>query len=69
VFFGTIFAILAGLVLAVQAMIDPYAGWLTPLLAGAACSGAGVLAALSASADLRQRLLAGSLQFLKMARP
>jgi O-antigen/teichoic acid export membrane protein len=69
VFCGTIFAILAGLVLAVQAMIDPYAGWFTPLLAGAACSGAGVLAALSASADLRQRLLAGSLQLLKIARP
>jgi O-antigen/teichoic acid export membrane protein len=68
-FFGAMFAILAGLVLAVQVMIDPYAGWFTPLLAGAACSGAGVLAALSASADLRQRLLAGSLQLLKIARP
>jgi hypothetical protein len=62
-------ALLAGLVLAVQAMIDPYAGWMAPLLTGAACSGVGVLAALFASADLRRRLSGGLLQLLKMARP
>jgi hypothetical protein len=41
---------------------------LTPLLAGAACSGAGVLAALSVSADPRRRLLGGSIQLLKIAK-
>jgi len=68
-FFGTMLALLAGLVLAVQAMIDPYAGWMAPLLTGAACSGVGVLAALFASADLRRRLSGGLLQLLKIARP
>ncbi len=68
VFFGTMFAILAGLVLTVQAVIDPYAGWAVPLLAAVLCSGAGVAAALSASADLRRRLRGGATQILKIAK-
>lgn len=68
VFFGSIFAVLAAALLTLQALIDPYAGWMVPLLAAVLCSGAGVIAALSASADLRRRLHGGMMRFLKIAK-
>ena len=68
IYFGTVFAMLAASVLTLQGMIDPYAGWLIPMLAAVGCSGIGVIAALFASADLRRRLLDGAMRFLEIAK-
>jgi O-antigen/teichoic acid export membrane protein len=64
---GGTFLLLAGLVLATQALIDPFASWLVTVLAAAVSSAIGIIAGLLASAELRARLINGARQLLRRA--
>jgi len=62
-----IFTCQSALAIALNQTIDPYAGWLMPILGALAVSVPGMLAALLLSGDLRQRLRAYSMQLMNRA--
>ena len=62
-----IFTGLSALAIVLNQTIDPYAGWLMPILGALAVSVPGMLAALLLSGDLRQRLRAYSTQLMNRA--